>query len=77
MEIREFFTLEKENDISIEYLLERFRNWRAEELKNTDWTQLPDSPTDKLAWVDYRQKLRDLPKEKNFPEAVLPIKPNA
>jgi hypothetical protein len=33
-------------------------------LKESDWTQLPDSPlnaSDKNAWKTYRQELRDLP----------------
>jgi hypothetical protein len=35
--------------------------WRNAELARTDWTQLPDAPTDKVAWAAYRQALRDLP----------------
>lgn len=37
------------------------RSWRNEQLKDTDWTQLPDSTVDKAAWAAYRQVLRDLP----------------
>jgi hypothetical protein len=30
-------------------------------LKDTDWTQVLDSPVDKTAWALYRQALRDIP----------------
>jgi hypothetical protein len=29
-------------------------------LKDTDWTQVADSPVDKTAWATYRQALRDI-----------------
>ncbi len=40
------------------------RHVRNNLLEKTDWTQLPDAPLsdqDRLAFRDYRQKLRDLP----------------
>ena len=40
---------------------EQIKLWRNAELAQTDWTQLPDAPTDKAAWAEYRQALRDLP----------------
>lgn len=44
-----------------------------------DWTQLGDVPiSDELqsAWVDYRQALRDVPQQENFPtEIVWPTAP--
>ena len=36
---------------------------KADMLKNTDWTQLPDSPLDdatKAKWATYRQAVRDI-----------------
>lgn len=39
------------------------RQWRNERLRESDWTQLPDSPVDKQAWATYRQELRDLPSQ--------------
>jgi hypothetical protein len=54
---------------------DQIKLWRNAELKNTDWTQLPDSPADKTAWATYRQALRDLPAQGgkaddvNFPTA--------
>ena len=43
---------------------ELFRNTRDAKLKESDWTQLPDSPlsdSKKTEWATYRQALRDLP----------------
>jgi len=36
------------------------RNQRNQMLKDTDWTQVADSPVDKAAWATYRQALRDI-----------------
>jgi hypothetical protein len=36
------------------------RNQRNQMLKDSDWTQLSDSPVDKTAWAVYRQALRDI-----------------
>lgn len=44
-----------------EHLLERMRLHRDRLLKESDWTQLPDSPCDTQAWATYRQALRDFP----------------
>lgn len=70
------FLAEHEKEAPFEWLLERFRNWREIELKNTDWTQLPDAPVDKVAWAKYRQALRDFPSNiNNSSNTELPIKP--
>ena len=49
-------------------------------LKESDWTQLTDSPlTDskKIEWKTYRQSLRDLPATEADPEnATFPTKPS-
>lgn len=49
-------------------------------LKETDWTQLPDAALDQLekaAWVAYRQALRDVPQQNDFPNNIVwPISPN-
>ena len=34
---------------------------RNQLLKESDWSQLPDSPCDREAWAKYRQSLRDFP----------------
>ena len=43
------------------------RQQRNDKLKDSDWTQLADSPVDKAAWATYRQALRDVPKQAGFP----------
>jgi len=39
------------------------RSQRNQMLKDTDWTQLIDSPVDKETWAAYRQALRDITKQ--------------
>lgn len=49
-------------------------NVRAERnrlLAESDWTQLPDSPPDALAWGVYRKALRDLPSQPGFPWDII------
>lgn len=56
----------------------RFRKHRNLALAASDWTQLPDAPLsldEKLAWRWYRQELRDLPAQENFPNCEWPVKP--
>ena len=45
-------------------------NIRAERdrcLVKSDWSQLSDAPVDAAAWATYRQELRDLPSQSEFP----------
>jgi hypothetical protein len=52
--------------------------WRNDELARTDYTQLSDAPTDKEAWAEYRQALRDLPAQGGLAEnAQFPTRPLA
>lgn len=51
------------------------RRKRDKLLDASDWTVVQDAPTDKSAWKAYRQQLRDLPKQPDFPIAV--VFPNA
>tara|TARA_R110000737_G_scaffold314871_1_gene324737 strand:+ start:69 stop:293 length:225 start_codon:yes stop_codon:yes gene_type:complete len=48
---------------------EKVLKWQREILlKESDWTQMPDSPlseSKKAEWVKYRQVLRDLPENSN------------
>jgi hypothetical protein len=45
-------------------------------LLESDWTQIPDATTDKVAWLEYRQKLRDITNQDGFPYSVSwPISP--
>ncbi len=76
MKISEAFSSPRDpEEVPSEWWFERYRNWRAEELKATDWTQLPDASTDAAAWAIYRQALRDLPAKKNFADVELPTRP--
>lgn len=54
------------------------REQRTQKLKDSDWTQLADSPVDKAAWATYRQQLRDTPAQTGFPwEVTWPATPNS
>jgi hypothetical protein len=76
MKISEMFSSPRDpEEVPTEWWFERYRNWRQEELKATDWTQLPDAPGDSSAWATYRQALRDLPKTKDFANVDIPIRP--
>ena len=62
--------------------LNEIRMVRNALLKNSDWTQNTDSPLPeqlKKAWLEYRKKLRDLPKDyseaKSFEEVIFPEEP--
>ena len=45
-------------------------------LSASDWTQVLDAPVDRTAWATYRQALRDLPSQENFPNVEFPRDPN-
>ena len=48
------------------------RESRDEKLSNTDWTQLMDTPANvRVPWAQYRQALRDIPQQENFPFTVI------
>jgi hypothetical protein len=54
------------------------RNQRNKLLAACDWTQLADSTADKPTWATYRQALRDVPSQENFPNSVTwPTPPSA
>jgi hypothetical protein len=70
--------LGNDDEVSDELYLARMRYWRDQELANTDWTQVSDSPANKSAWATYRQALRDLPESNSDPRKIeLPVKPQA
>lgn len=63
---------------------DELRLYRDDELKASDWTQVPDGPLDsttKAAWATYRTKLRDLPGDAKAPywfeESAFPLAPGA
>lgn len=47
------------------------RQIRDQLLVNSDWTQIPDVPVDQVAWAAYRQELRDITAQVNFPQDVI------
>ena len=52
------------------------RSYRAQFLKDCDWTQVEDAPVDKVVWGAYRQELRDVTKQGGFPWNVKwPVSP--
>ena len=51
---------------------------RNKRLSDSDWTQVSDSPVDKVAWATYRQALRDISAQTGFPwDIAWPEKPTA
>lgn len=66
------------DDITEDNLLyeSSIRYQRNQLLKDSDWTQTPDAPVDKQAWVEYRQQLRDITLQDGFPlNVVFPTAP--
>ena len=56
----------------------KLRNERDYLLKQSDWTQMPDSPLTeekKQEWQTYRQALRDLPQTVDINNIEFPTKP--
>ena len=46
-------------------------------LKQSDWSQVPDSTVDKASWAVYRQELRDMSAQLEFPDNVTwPVSPD-
>lgn len=73
-----FNILEKtQEDINTDLANERsaktaeIRLQRDQLLKDSDWTQVADAPTDKVAWATYRQELRDITQQEGFPFNVI------
>lgn len=46
------------------------RNRRDALLVQSDWTQVADAPVDQATWATYRQALRDVPSQADFPYNV-------
>lgn len=66
-------------DLTFDELEDLASNIRAERtrlLQESDWTQVADAPVDKTAWAIYRQALRDVTAQPDFPTIVnWPTKP--
>jgi hypothetical protein len=54
---------------------EQMRLERNRLLSASDWTQVPDAPTDKAAWAAYRQALRDITQHPDWPNVDWPKQP--
>lgn len=55
---------------------DQIRNERNERLKQSDWTQVQDSPVDRNAWAEYRNALRNIPQDNDNPlNIVWPVEP--
>jgi hypothetical protein len=46
------------------------RQQRDQLLKDSDWTQVADAPVDKQTWAAYRQSLRDITQQSEFPWTI-------
>lgn len=72
MKIENLLTKDETLDnIPLDWLWERIRNWRNTELKASDWTQIADAVCDKTAWATYRKALRDLPESVTNPADIV------
>lgn len=69
----ELTLVDRKETVSWEYI----RAKRNKLLNNSDFKIMPDYPSDKEAWMKYRQELRDLPQTYTDPnEVVWPISPD-
>jgi len=60
---------------------EAFEVWRNLKLSESDFMALSDTPTMSTSWATYRQALRDLPSNEDYPEdlvnpSFVPLDPN-
>lgn len=60
----------QELEMEQQVLVESLKIQRNRLLLESDWTQLPDAPTDKPAWAAYRQQLRDISLQPEYPYQV-------
>lgn len=55
---------------NLEHLAAEARSKRNALLKASDWTQVFDVPVNQTAWAAYRQALRDITIQSDFPHSV-------
>ena len=64
------------DELTTELKWQSIRGLRNRFLSESDWTQLPDSTSNKSAWLIYRNELRNIPQNFSIPEdVVFPVKP--
>lgn len=74
LEFQRMASLTQANDRNTREM--EIREKRNELLRDSDWTVVADAPTNKKAWKEYRQLLRDVTKQPGFPQTVeWPIAP--
>jgi hypothetical protein len=61
----------KKPPVDLEALAESIRAERDSKLVESDWTQVIDAAVDQAAWATYRQALRDIPQQDDFPNTVV------
>lgn len=61
---------DEEKEAQIEAKKAQVRADRNQRLSSCDWTQLADSTADKAAWAAYRQALRDITSQEDFPDTI-------
>lgn len=67
-----------EEDLALDFQFASIEiiNKRNKLLELSDWTQVLDTPVNRDSWVLYRQELRDITKQEQFPFNVIwPTKP--
>lgn len=70
--------IEEKNNSILERKWRNVRIKRNNLLLTSDWTQLNDSPVDKILWSNYRNQLRDIPQNFSDPDSIIwPTKPNS
>ena len=77
--LNKYVEIEVDNQENTNALNNKKKNKRNILLKETDWAFVSDSPlTDeqKTEATTYRQALRDLPADENFPNNAFPTKPS-
>jgi hypothetical protein len=67
-----------QSEVDADKLAKKTESMRLERnglLSACDWTQVPDTPTDKAAWAAYRQALRDITQHPDWPNVDWPEVP--
>lgn len=63
---------EFESELKKTLIQQKVLTQRQELLLSSDWTQLPDVPTEtRQKWINYRQKLRDMTSQSGYPFNVV------